>query len=838
MESPATSAVTHPLAALLAHGTTAGLSDAELLDRLVASPATTAAAASAAFEAIILRHGPMVLATCRHRLGHVDPADAFQATFLVLWRRPNAVRSGDRLAAFLHGTAHRVCLRARRQLQTDQSARRRLLHSGPPAASPAEQPAVAAERQESASIVREAIAQLPRPFRQVMQLCGLDGLTHEQAASVLGCPLGTVRSRVARGREQLRAQLERRGLPMVVPLPRLADPIPVALPTSYVDTALRLSANPAHIAPHLAWLAGAGGSAVLSATGISLAVAAILVAAVGNWVLRSEPTTTQARLAPRPAVVLAAIGGPPPVPPSQAVGPERKPDPARIRAEIPQVGQAVQKLLEARPDDLDPQSLVSIAIQVAALQHKLGDAAGAHATLHAAEPWIDRLPTSNQQIHDLSTLGRAQAVTGDPDAARATFDRLLARIATVSDPILRPQPNATPEQWAAWSDPMRAACGALGRMAQAYAALGDERAVDAAFDRMRRLIDQLGPDQQNHARRALLTSLVWTDRLDEAFRLAIDPQALGITFGPDGPTPEAILKAQYEALKIVGVLRPRNGEAGLAFLRRVLAWIDAHPSADTPALLPDIAYALAWLDDTPGALALAERDGFPVSRRPIVRGVSIQSQIAAGDLPAARALLRTWVAQRDNTSDRDTSIPFLQFQAGDFEAAAASAQGRLRPTSSRQYARLLLDIARAYDRLGRDADARALRDQALKAVAQETPSLIPVRDATGQTILAPDTPENRLDAATLQRAEVAELFDRRDEADRLIAEIKNPDARREAAEQTALHRALDDADIPAAIEAITRLEPIRRRVAQFFLLTDRLSHASGVWRPFTEPLDL
>src|SRR5262249_3812716 len=68
---------------------------------------------------------------------------------------------------------------------------------------------------------------LPAKYRTPIVLCYLEGLTNEQAADRLGCPKGTILSRLSRGRDQLRERLRRRGVEMPSALPAL--PAPAAL---------------------------------------------------------------------------------------------------------------------------------------------------------------------------------------------------------------------------------------------------------------------------------------------------------------------------------------------------------------------------------------------------------------------------------------------------------------------------------------------------------------------------------------------------------------------------------------------------------------------------------
>src|SRR4051794_3433525 len=68
----------------------------------------------AAFETLVRRHGPTVLAACRKILAEpADVDDAFQATFLTLLLNPGAVRNARALGSWLYGVGHRTALRAK-----------------------------------------------------------------------------------------------------------------------------------------------------------------------------------------------------------------------------------------------------------------------------------------------------------------------------------------------------------------------------------------------------------------------------------------------------------------------------------------------------------------------------------------------------------------------------------------------------------------------------------------------------------------------------------------------------------------------------------------------------
>jgi RNA polymerase sigma factor (sigma-70 family) len=236
---------------LFESGATAGLTDADLLGRFNDRDGTTA---ESSFAILVERHGPMVLRVCRRiLLDPNDADDAFQATFLILARKASVLRVVDSLGPWLHGVAFRVAMTVR-----SNEARRRIK----------EKIAVEVLRgsvtnpidQEIGATVVEEIERLPGPYRTAVVLCLLEGLTQEQAAERLGWPPGTVRSRLARGRERLQGRLMRRGL----------APAAALLTVSTTSEALAASMLKSVAVASVLWRAGSPLTEVVSASVVAL----------------------------------------------------------------------------------------------------------------------------------------------------------------------------------------------------------------------------------------------------------------------------------------------------------------------------------------------------------------------------------------------------------------------------------------------------------------------------------------------------------------------------------------------------------------------------------------
>jgi RNA polymerase sigma factor (sigma-70 family) len=154
----------------------------------------------AAFELLMRRHAGLVWKVCQAVVrNHHDAEDAFQATFLALARKVNTIGYGT-VAGWLCRVAYHAALKARLRPVAN-------LIDG--ASSPLDE---ATERTEVAQVLHEELDRLAECYRAPLILCYLEDFTHAEAARHLGWPVGTVATRVARGRDRLRNRLIRRGI--------------------------------------------------------------------------------------------------------------------------------------------------------------------------------------------------------------------------------------------------------------------------------------------------------------------------------------------------------------------------------------------------------------------------------------------------------------------------------------------------------------------------------------------------------------------------------------------------------------------------------------------------
>jgi RNA polymerase sigma-70 factor (ECF subfamily) len=162
-----------------------------------------------AFDEIYQRHAAMIYNLALRLAGDPDEAaDLAQEVLVRVFRHLGRFQGHSSLKTWIYRVAVNHCrsrLGRRRpppaSLDADPAGRPR------EPADPRRGPAEEAEAGDAGRRVAAALARLPAAFREAVVLRDLEGLAYEEIAQVLGVRPGTVRSRIARGRDQLRALL-------------------------------------------------------------------------------------------------------------------------------------------------------------------------------------------------------------------------------------------------------------------------------------------------------------------------------------------------------------------------------------------------------------------------------------------------------------------------------------------------------------------------------------------------------------------------------------------------------------------------------------------------------
>jgi RNA polymerase sigma-70 factor (ECF subfamily) len=134
-----------------------------------------------------------------------------QDVYMTLMRDPKKYdATRGTLGAFLYGIARNKVMKHLERLPREVSLEEKNEDGSGPGIvlQNASTPATWAEAGERKAQVRAAVLELPTEFREAVVLCELEELSYEEAAQVAGCPIGTIRSRLHRGRALLMAKLE------------------------------------------------------------------------------------------------------------------------------------------------------------------------------------------------------------------------------------------------------------------------------------------------------------------------------------------------------------------------------------------------------------------------------------------------------------------------------------------------------------------------------------------------------------------------------------------------------------------------------------------------------
>ncbi len=175
-----------------------------------------------AFTLLYRRHQAAMYRFALRMTGNTWAAEEIvQDVFMILMREPKKYDAErGTLGAFLYGIARNRVMKHLERLPREVSLEEKN-GNGTGAQivlQDASTPATWAEKRERSEQVRTAVLDLPAEFREAVVLCELEEMSYEEAARMAGCPIGTIRSRLHRGRALLMAKLE-----MLRDLPRRAS---------------------------------------------------------------------------------------------------------------------------------------------------------------------------------------------------------------------------------------------------------------------------------------------------------------------------------------------------------------------------------------------------------------------------------------------------------------------------------------------------------------------------------------------------------------------------------------------------------------------------------------
>jgi len=170
-----------------------------------------------AFGQLVLAHQNKVYSLCVHMTGDRDQAeDLAQEAFLKAWRSLASFREDSSFSTWMHRLTTNLCLDyLRKQIRQREVAPAVSLDDEEAGwvepADPAGDPHERLERSEQGRALAKALRELPDHHRQLILMRELSGMRYQEIADATGADLGTVKSRLARAREQLKKILLRDG---------------------------------------------------------------------------------------------------------------------------------------------------------------------------------------------------------------------------------------------------------------------------------------------------------------------------------------------------------------------------------------------------------------------------------------------------------------------------------------------------------------------------------------------------------------------------------------------------------------------------------------------------
>ncbi|MBT4864820.1 MAG: sigma-70 family RNA polymerase sigma factor [Planctomycetaceae bacterium] len=164
-----------------------------------------------AFGQLVVRHQDRLYNTLAKVLGSADDArDVSQQAFVHAFQKLHTFRGNSAFYSWLFRIAMNAAIsekRKTRRMTASVDLAREQSGEEPTDFHPDSQPSHAIELSERQQMVQTALAELSEEFRTVLVLKEMEGLKYEEIAEIVGCPVGTVRSRIHRARSEMREKL-------------------------------------------------------------------------------------------------------------------------------------------------------------------------------------------------------------------------------------------------------------------------------------------------------------------------------------------------------------------------------------------------------------------------------------------------------------------------------------------------------------------------------------------------------------------------------------------------------------------------------------------------------
>jgi RNA polymerase sigma-70 factor (ECF subfamily) len=161
-----------------------------------------------AFELLVRKYQHRIIQLVGRMVGEGDAPDVAQESFIRAWRALASFRGQSAFYTWLYRIAintaknHRVAL-SRRPSGQDIDIADAELYGHTEHLSDVDTPEATALSEEIRHEINRTIAALPADLRRAITLRELEGLSYEEIAEVMQCPIGTVRSRIFRAREAI-----------------------------------------------------------------------------------------------------------------------------------------------------------------------------------------------------------------------------------------------------------------------------------------------------------------------------------------------------------------------------------------------------------------------------------------------------------------------------------------------------------------------------------------------------------------------------------------------------------------------------------------------------------